>query len=148
MVFTLCAFITLATIKNMQPQSLAGFKWQYRLLIPRVASEIERIKLREKILNHSNDSSAHKLMLRVYFKDKTYILNTSTQKRTSDSVHKKLKTLRSTMKQSLPLPKKTITAKVIAGVCGNRSIYYRINDEVLEIMGLIRWQKRFFRERK
>ena len=33
-------------------------------------------------------------------------------------------------------------------VCGNHSVYYRINDKVIEVMGLVRWQNRFFREEK
>jgi hypothetical protein len=43
--FALCAFTTFVTIKAMQPQSLAEFKWQHRLLITQVDSEMERIKL-------------------------------------------------------------------------------------------------------
>jgi hypothetical protein len=107
----------------MQPQSLAEFKWQHRLLITQVDSEMELIKLQDKILHHSNDFNARKLLLLVHIKDQTFILNTTTQQMASDSLHKEiLITLKQNPNKSLLIgldggiknhyPTKTFTAEL------------------------------------
>jgi hypothetical protein len=74
----------------MQPQFLAEFKWQHRLLITQVDSEMELITLQDKILHHSNNFNARKLLLLVHIKDQTFILNTTTQQMASGSLHKEI----------------------------------------------------------
>ena len=70
----------------------------------------ELIKIRDKVQYHRNDFSARKLLLLFHFKDKPYILNTSTQQTASDSLHKETSI---TLKQN---PNKTLLAGLDGGI--------------------------------
>jgi hypothetical protein len=84
---------------------------------------MELITLQDKILHHSNDFNARKLLLLVHIKDQTFILNTTTQKMASGSLHKEiLITLKQNPNKSLLIgldgriknhyPTKTFTAEL------------------------------------
>ena len=107
----------------MQAQSLAEFKWQHRLLIAQVDSEMELTKLRNKILHHSIDLRVRKLLLLVHFKNQTLILNATTQQTASDSINK----------ETLKILQQNSNKALLIGLDGGIKKHYPIKKFTVEL---------------
>jgi hypothetical protein len=84
---------TSAAQKVMNEDSLEALRWQHRLLIVQVNSDIELNKLKKDIVYHNTEIIARKLLILIRVKGKHYILGGSGEGTASTKLAKDISTM-------------------------------------------------------